>query len=284
VVVVGSQRSGTTLTGQLLGGHPDAVLLDEEDHLYDWTHAFLGGYFEPPSHRPYTFEQVCCRARAKYRDPDRRIARDGALRPNIRWCVLKAPNLTCDAELIAQHFPSAAVLYMVRDIRDVVASVLRLRGNRILANQAAYLGGVASLNRQYDHHLAAIRDSDLTEEQRLAHVAALKMSLEETFRDAGLATLRVRYEDLVTAPAEQLRRLQEHCGMPADSTSLAPSTIYVGTGPGGTDRRRAPDDASVGKARRVLTREQIAAVEAAAAEVLARLGYRPLAGQPPGHD
>ena len=47
-IVTGCQRSGTTLTGQILGAHPSAFLIDETDELYQLEAAKIA-----------TLEKIC---------------------------------------------------------------------------------------------------------------------------------------------------------------------------------------------------------------------------------
>ena len=41
IVIAGCQRSGTTLTGQILGAHSQCFLVDESDGLYPWMESEL---------------------------------------------------------------------------------------------------------------------------------------------------------------------------------------------------------------------------------------------------
>ena len=69
VFVIGCQRSGTTLTGQILGAHPNAVLLDEPDGIYPWFAAL-----DPKD--PFGgdgLSAVLEKAATKYADPEQRF-------------------------------------------------------------------------------------------------------------------------------------------------------------------------------------------------------------------
>jgi hypothetical protein len=262
VVVVGSQRSGTTLTGQLLGAHSQAVLLDEDDGLYEWTSSVLGGHFVPRAGSECSFMQLCRRARGKYREPETRIDEMGQLRPSIGWCVLKAPNLTLDADVLAARLPGAVVVYVLRDLRDVVASMMALQPDRMLENQMRYIAQADAVPTASFDFLSRIRDMRLPPHVRLGLVARLKSSMSESFHGAGMSVMEMQYEDLVTRPPPNLYKLQRHCGMPPEPSCLHLAGVYQGDGPGRTNRQRAPHSESIGRWRRDLRDDQIADLEA----------------------
>lgn len=82
--IVGSQRSGTTLMGQILGSLPGALLIDEDDGLYDWTSAWL----KSSDAKAVLLERAMDRASRKYHNSDQTAVASPEL------LNLKAPNLT----------------------------------------------------------------------------------------------------------------------------------------------------------------------------------------------
>lgn len=278
ICIVGSQRSGTTLLGQIIGAHPSAALVDEEDGLYDWTFDRLGLLFEPRRPRPGAWEDlrtILLRSRRKYRPPSCPIDSAGRPGPGVLRLVLKGPNLTYDAAGLAHWFPDARIIQPIRDVRDVVASALALAPERMLENQMRYL-------RAAKHLHPRLRVMPCFEELmndrgavhvRLAVVFALKMSLLETFSDSGLDVLLVRYESLVRAPESHLDAIFRHCGLSTPGDHRAHTRVFRGDGPGGTKRQRPIDRASIGRARRVLSRRQLADIESACGDWLEDHGY-----------
>ena len=124
MIVVGCQRSGTTLVGQILGAHPKAVLLDEEDGLYDWAFEALGKWKLVKDR--VTSDEVCRRASREYARALECFDSPGHLLQHIRFVVLKAPNLTYSWREISR-LASARVVYVFRDPRAIVASMRRPR-------------------------------------------------------------------------------------------------------------------------------------------------------------
>ena len=158
IVVVGSQRSGTTLMGQMLGSHPLSVMIDENDNLYQWTNAHFGS---PKSAVNELLFKHCCKlARTKYVNSNSRYYQNGELREKVEFVVLKAPNLTYHYNALANTEPAAQIVYMFRDIRDVVASILKLSNVPILKNQLAHIFAFKELAEMFPKELSLLKRSD----------------------------------------------------------------------------------------------------------------------------
>jgi Sulfotransferase family len=272
VAVVGCQRSGTTLTGQLLGAHPDAVLADEPDGIYPWFHAEAAG----DSNASAAADDVLGRAAGKYRDPRSRFVAGGArvrLAPHVRWLVLKAPNLTYDDEALARCPVPLTVIYPVRDPRAVVASMQRLSAIDFVGNQVRLIEERPAVAARLTRDADVLRDGSVPLHVRRAVVWRVKSSRADDFAAQGLRCVQFRYEDLVAEPRATARRLLEACALsPADDV-LSAHRAYVGSGPGGTDRTRAIDATSLARWRDVLSAEEEREVLGAAAPFAERFGY-----------
>lgn len=117
VFVLGFPRSGTSLLGAVLEGHPRVAALNEEECLVDAVHEFL--------RRPEDLERL---ARASPATLDRlrsaywgRVAAAGvevAGAVFVDTCALNSLKLP----LIARLFPDAKILFSCRDPRDLVLS------------------------------------------------------------------------------------------------------------------------------------------------------------------
>lgn len=270
VAVVGSQRSGTTLTGQSIGAHSRALLLDEDDGLYGWTSSRLGGRFVPRRAAVTSLPEVCARAGRKYLEPERRVDAGGGLAPGIDTLVLKAPNLTLEPGLVGA-LPGAVAVCVRRSVLDTVASMLRLNPDGMLANQLHYLGETEFGDGVLDALADRARDDTLGRHLRLAAIATLKMSFGVEFRRAGVPVVEIEYETLVAAPEHEMERVYAACGLEPETGFLQPGDVFVGIGPGGTERRRPPDTVAVGRHSGTLEPSEIADIE----RLLRRAGVEP---------
>jgi hypothetical protein len=272
VAVVGCQRSGTTLTGQILGAHPDAVLLDEPDGVYPWFEAEARG---TPDAETLAAAAIA-RARSKYRDPASRFVRSGdavALAPSVHHLILKAPNLTYDDDLAARFPRPVTIVYPVRDPRAVVASMRRLSGIDFVGNQCRLLAERRGVAERYAGEMRVMAEEEEPPHVRMAVLWRVKSGRAGDFRARGLSVAQLRYEDLVTAPRDSVERLLEACGLPASDAAHAPHAAYVGEGPGGTDRTRAVDRASLARWRDALSSAEARDVIAAAEPLASTFGY-----------
>ncbi len=273
VAVVGCQRSGTSLTGQILGAHPQALLIDEEDGLYDWFHAWAAG----GSDASKLFAAVIDRARQKYARPQLRFeqARDGAWRParGVTHLVLKAPNLTYAWAALAALPTSVSVAYPVRDPRSVVASMGRLSGIPMVENQARLLRRHQALAREFAAELELLDSAGTPVEVRRAMVWRIKSSLQPRFEAAGLSLFGFRYEDLVSDKEAICRRLAEVVGLGFDPELLVHEQSYTDIGPGLAVRFRPVDRLSIRRWEDELSAPQAAAILRTAGEPAIRFGY-----------
>lgn len=137
--IIGSVRSGTTLTRDLLRRVPNFIC-PEETHFFRWAEPFR----TPHSLHPYrnnallkkhraldgvddaTFEAILAESRTKAELQRRYIAAfahaQGVTGP-YRWFE-KTPQNIYGAALIAQQMPQARFVFMVRNPLNVVASMI----------------------------------------------------------------------------------------------------------------------------------------------------------------
>lgn len=282
VFVVGAPRSGTTWVQHLLGAHPDVVTPQE----LDLFHAYLSGWDDLWRSQLVESPDEWRRRRYKglpaaltqdefddlLRDSARRVyAAVAALKPGARIVLDKVPNNGLHARLILRLFPEARFVHVIRDGRDVVASMIRAsrgwgrfwapRNAEVAAGQWLRLVNacreIAGLTPAYHE----VRYEELAE----GDTAAL---LGELF-----AAIRVEAD-------EELRgRIVAESAL-----SRAGESGYGGIVWGGEVRQRVaeprePDgfagEGGVGAWRRDLSRREVATVERVAGSVLAELGYAP---------
>lgn len=249
--VIGSQRSGTTLMGQMLGAHPQAILIDENDGLYNWMDTvFSAGQLVMGSEESML---VYNKAGTKYQMPEHRISEYGVLADTVTTLVLKAPNLTYHFSDLARLQPGGEVVCMLRDIRDVVASMLNLKKIPMLENQLRWLMKTPEVAEKYAAEIEYLEEADIGKHQKLAWIAKLKMGMSAEFENAGMRVHYVRYEEFVTRPREICFALLRQLGLPLAEECLSHELIYHGMAPGKTQRSRPIDKNSLGKWRETLS-------------------------------
>lgn len=120
IFLIGFLRSGTTLMEQILASHPAVATLEERDTLADAVRAFLA---EPEdlAKLARAGEEEKAQFRARYWQRVRHFG----VEPKGKVFVDKTPINTIKLPLIAGLFPSAKILFALRDPRDVVLSCFR---------------------------------------------------------------------------------------------------------------------------------------------------------------
>jgi hypothetical protein len=268
VAVVGCQRTGTTLAGQMLGSLPGTFLLDEDDGVYPWVNAI---WREEPD--PELEQAMLEQADTKY--VESRLSRtDGSLtlRDGCEVLVLKVPQLTVLASRVAAVASAVSVVYPVRDPRAAVASMLAQFRNleRLMEGQLTWLP--PDLHDRFAVEVDIMR-SDQPAHRRLAALWLIKSQLHDTFEAVGLEPFTFRYEDLVGQPEVTARALCEAIGEPFSDACLQHHRTLVGRAPGRTERGRSVDRRSRDQWRRSLTPTQAADVWSLTGQLAARFGY-----------
>ncbi len=238
--VLGSPRSGTTFVAGSIGRVPGFADLGE---LAPWKAAV-------PRLAPGPEEQ----ASAELRDMLETIRRYGLVR-HLR-AVEQSPETAFVLEAVVRAYPQAAVVHMVRDPRDVAASLL----------QKGWLGadrsGRDDVGAPYGGHARFWVEPGREDEFAAADEARRAGWVWRAYATAARAvpenTVTVRYEELAADPVKASAPIAAHIG--ADPVLLA----------------HAVSDAhgeSVGRWERNLTPEQVAEVEAEAGDLMNELGY-----------
>jgi len=271
IAVVGCQRSGTTLTGQILGAHPHAVLIDEPDGLYPWFHSAAEGRADAHD----LAGKMLRRASGKYRDPHSRFVKNGnhyTLDPGIRVLVFKAPNLSYDWRKLSSFPIPVSIVYPVRDPRAVVASMARLGHIDFTGNQRRLMEERPAIKSEFQAELHLLADDGLPSWLHHTIIWKIKSGLADEFRKHGLSVHQFRYEDLVHITNTIIDNLSNYC---FKDTVLLRSTdaAYIGFGPGGTDRTRAVDQSSLTAWKTTITAEKGADILRAAGPLAESFNY-----------
>jgi hypothetical protein len=265
VLILGCQRSGTTLLRLLLGAHPQVASVDEA-----LAYPILAG-------RRRLEDEVGAAAE----------------RPFVAFKIPRLSEQLLEPDLrdeaygrFPQFYRGQRGVFVVRDPRDVVGSMCTLRADRDRSWIATYgrgtilhrAGARESFARRYAAEIAQLEQAGWPDHLAAAMYWQLKNDALPAYLAAGLPLLPLRYEALVADPEPWLRRILAHLGIGWDEAVLAHHRAEHdqldadGRAIGGSDPRRPIDRSSVGRHRGLLGPERLAEVEAWTAATAAALG------------
>lgn len=259
ILVVGCQRSGTTLVGQMVGAHPSTLLIDEDDGGYDVVAAIC----EQAPLQP-VLDRVLPRARRKYSD-----ARQAAAGVPSH-VVLKAPNATFHAPSLERSQLPLRFVFPVRDVREVVHSMMQLRHVPMIANQHRRMSQDPATAARFAAQIRTLADPGVANHIKFATIWQVKTGLYRDFCAPPLSALQVPYDALVAHPDQWRTRLQEHLGLP--QSLLAHQEVMHGTAVGNTDRGRAVDAGSRARWHGAFSPAQLEEIREVADELMTQLG------------
>jgi len=193
VFLLGFMRSGTTLVEQVFAAHPNVETLEERETFAALSVPCVGGA-EGLEKLSRWSEGDLRQAREIYWQ---RVRSFGA-RPDGKIFVEKQPFNVFYLPLIAALFPSAKIVFMVRDPRDVILSCFR-RHLEVKPTTFELLT-LADAARYYDGVM------------RLADVCRARLALDG---------FECRYEDLVSGFETTTRSICRFVGMPWSDSMLA---------------------------------------------------------------
>lgn len=279
VFVVGLGRSGTTMLRLMLHRGPDLAMLSETwfgPRVWErrWSHPIVDPV-EPFRSRlldtfvellgkhddfPIDFDAYRRRVLAAPADLAELLVQLGRVwaerEGKPRWGE-KTPVHLDHVEVLGRMFPGATFCVLVRDPRDVSASLV----------DAPFAASTDPVSFAVAWRRAQERLDALTEGQAERHLA-----------DDGIDAhvLRVRYEDLVDDPEHQLRRICAAAGLAWDPAMVAfheAAAGYAPEQPWMSGVHRPVNRSSVQRWRTDLAEGQVRAIEAVAAAAMGRLGY-----------
>jgi hypothetical protein len=247
IFVVGARRSGTYWLQRIVTSHPQVAAVPSETHLFSHGVAPL---FERLQHGVRSSPQVG----AVYADRDAAadamrslcdVIFTGFLEAGTTHVSERTPLHVMHLDLIAEIYPDARFVHIIRDARDVARSL------------AAHAWGPGSVN-------------DAAREWRDSVMAARRAELPaESYRE-------IAYERLATEPEAMVEALYEWLGLPCPSeileAALAESRVGANLGP--------DPDVGTEKWRRQLSTRDVATIERVAGDLLEELGYRLLTAEP----
>lgn len=200
IFVVGAPRSGTTWLHQLLAVHPDVATGGEAHVFCEGVAALFENHDDPDAHMKlstWVARPELQRLVRQLVDGIFTTLRD-AVRPDARFVLDKTPNHVPYARTLAEVYPDAAFVHIVRDARDSVSSQHDLWGSWDAQSRAWGAAGRA--------WRASVEDA----REHLSH----------------LRYHEVRYEDLVASPEAGLARILDLIGLDHDDAYVAEAVAF----------------------------------------------------------
>lgn len=204
IFIVGMPRSGTSLTEQILGCHPD-VYAAGELNLFHQLALELPAVLDTDRPYPECISQMNAEAldrlARQYLDHVKQLAGD---RPVLR-ITDKMPHNFMHLGLIRRVFPRARVIHVMRHPLDTCFSIYATR---------------LSPAHTYAHRLEDIAAAYTQYRRLMTHWQHALVGDGATTLPESDWMYTLRYEDLVANPEPQIRRLLDHCGLPWDARCL----------------------------------------------------------------
>ncbi len=243
IFVVGARRSGTNWLQRAIAAHPDVVAAPSETFL---IHALVplrdrfhhGSVDSPKTSRSYVHREAMLDQMRALTDTVFVGLMDG-LAPHAKRFVERTPDHVRNLDLVAEIYPDAYVVHIIRDGRDVVRSLLTQRWGPDEAREAAL-------------------------EWRSA-IEAARASAPKLQRYH-----EVIYEQMLADPATRVRELYAALGLGTSDAELEPAFAEVGI-----TYNADPTSSGVGAAKWTteLDPQVLSVVEATVGDLLAELGY-----------
>jgi hypothetical protein len=274
--IVGAQRSGTTWVQRLLGAHP-LIAAGQESHLFSsylapiWQRWFDERVFRAGGNR--TIGLACYLTQDELIAAMRQFATTvfaklEKAKPDARLILEKTPDHSLHLPLIAMLFPQAAIIHVLRDGRDVVASLCS--AHRQGWGRGWATAKVADAARRWVDWVREIRHQSTFFDR--VHV----VRFEDLLAD-GPAQLQSVYDFLeLPLPAADVQSIYQQFSFAACAAGTAPESLVLAgeisnqpiTEPEGFFRQGRS-----GTWRDDLTAHEQAIVEEIAGKLLRELGY-----------
>ena len=243
--IVGCQRSGTTLLRLILDCHSQIQCCDESV-----SYAVIAGRRPPPvQERPLLGMKIPCLTEQ--------------LAGSLLWDAFVLPE-------VPNFYCGQRILFIVRDVRDTIASMLALRPHgrswvdtHLLPCLRSKIRRDPAFKRRYAADLAMLQDARHPRLARAAFYWRYKTDALFDYLDRGFPVLPLRYEDLTRQAELELLRVCGFLRVPWETGLLHHPAFAHGeltedeVAVGGTDPRRPIDTTSIDRWHDVFTGEQL---------------------------
>ena len=238
-LIVGSQRSGTTLMFLMLMAHPKVTGLDEHH--------------------------------AEFALPRWPVIAVNALRG--MQTIYKLPMATRNVAEIARNFPRSHLIWMLRHPFAVVASMRKLTfsDGQTWIQKFGDSEARAALTLFPGINVQDVRK--ISEVELGATIWKYKLMAMDVYRAQGLRVHPVRYEDLVVAPESCLRPLLSDLGLPWSDNVMCHHLYHGSERHAGDSRGDVPLDDTRRHRGNELSPDERHAVSIIAGEEMERFGY-----------
>jgi hypothetical protein len=267
IIMPSCQRSGTTLTGQIIGAHSQCFLIDEDDGLYQWFYSLD----IPTENHQLNLNQILENASKKYLDSRKNIRQLSDI--NSMRIVLKAPNLGFEYKKLSKINPTPSIIFPIRDARSVVASMLQLKENPMIERQTTFISNHQRLANQYKGELSTLNKKSTPLHIKSAIIWNIKSNLYKQLEEHGLNPLVLNYEQLVKNLKDEVIKIANHCHITFEHNLLSHHKVLQGNTHGNTNRARKVDTESLNLWKRTLTPKQERDILEITHESMLNFGY-----------
>jgi hypothetical protein len=257
ILITGCQRSGTTLMHLILNSHPEIVSIDEAHYI-------------PNQHQNYL------------NNPD--------YGPNVAF---KLPTTAHNIKSLTQH--RGKIIWMLRDPRDVVCSMLKLVINAYNvkcpwachpAGSGAEIYHSASTICEYlkeplesllqDYYPIAVKPTEIRNRHDAIVAGALcwelKNRLLQIYQQEGIDFHLLSYDALIASPQTVLLEVVEYLELPWNDDMLRHHQLHNGMSTGNTDNTRPIDPKNNKKWQSFFSDEEVELVMSYCAATAKRCG------------
>lgn len=204
------------MIGACLGAHPNAVLLNENDGVYDWLYSLMGfdnlmGVREFSVDPDRQFTDLVARARHKYLpNKGKRFTQFGQIDDTqVTHLILQAPDMIWHWNTFRDYFADPFIVLTRRDLRAISASILKMvkRFPWYITDALRWIDETVGLGNQRSYETEILRDNQQPMLLRMACLAKIKTRLIVQWVGDGYRHKIVDYEDFVQEPMTETTQI-----------------------------------------------------------------------------